>query len=275
MVLVSLVLVNLVYCSLNKILYYWIDIIYSIYCLFLEDSKGSGNITHTNKKDKDTALTLKFKHPEILHQFNKNIENQYNTVRGFRIDVIEDLLTSYNTHLKVITEDPEEVKAENMQLKKNNKQLLKDNQEYEETINTITHENNELKQQVKELIKQIENKNTLLENNNIELKEKAVLEEKVKNNTLTIDDLKKNLKEVKQKLDYKEKKLEENDAKVDKVTAYSFKLKDDISNLKDVINSKDNYIKDLKGLGTLQRLLKRYPEEEVTEDLKELPLVNE
>lgn len=314
-----------------KILYCMIHIIkYNIYCLFLEESKGSGNITHTNNKNKEknysiNTVTLKFKHPEILQQFNNNIEKQYNgVIRGNRIKIIEDLLTSYNKNLKVIAEDPEEVTTENLELKKINDSLLQDKQQLQANINELTKlveektnilaeattENKELKKQIKELNNRLSIKDVTINNQVEEVKEKAVLEETLKNKLITIDGLNKKLeknskeheatvKELKQQLTIKEEKiteantqykkllqdnkeeiinitkehetsiaalnkdyqkqLKEKEEDYKRLTAYTFKIKDDIT--------------EIKSMNLINRILKRYPEEEA-EEVKELPIIN-
>lgn len=124
--------------------------------------------THNNR------VSLVFKHPEILTEFNNNIIKKYGTITGYRIKVIETLLSNYNEHKTLEDKKPLYVE-ENRKLTEENNRLTVENNNYEKQVNTLQHLTEKLKEY-----------DSLKEENHR-------LQETIKSNTVTIDHLKENL----------------------------------------------------------------------------------
>ena len=245
---------------------------------------------HTNKNKEVNRLCVTFEHPEILQEFNNYFYNKYNTVRGYRLQVLEDLIANFNETQTITKQTP--------QILKDNKQLTHDKQKLEDQLNTATTTNKEHEEIINTMTKEIEDLKQQLQHYEKLHEDNIRLEETNKKQLLTIDHLTEKLEETRtlqgkyetlnqeyNKLlqDNKEeiktitkeheekltKILHDNKEEIKQLTAYTIKLNEDIQHLKDVLNSKDSYIKDIKNLNPIDRLLKNYPKE--AEENNKLP----
>lgn len=252
---------------------------------------------NTNKNKNIDRLCVTFKHPEILQEFNSYFYNKYDTVKGYRLEVLEDLIDNFNK-TQTINQDKPLYYQENKALTEENKQLkehiqhLKDQQKtatttqanYEDKIENMTKEIEDLKQQLQQYETLHEDNIRLEETNKKQLLTIDHLTEKLeetrtlqgKYETLNqeynklLQDNKEEIKTITKEHEEKLTKiLHDNKEEIKQLTAYTIKLNEDIQHLKDVLNSKDSYIKDIKNLNPIDRLLKNYPKE--AEENNKLP----
>ena len=246
---------------------------------------------HTNKNKNTDRLCVTFKHPEILQEFNDYFMKKYGKVQTQRRIVLEDLISNFNETQTITRETP--------QIIKDNEQLTHEKQKLEDQLNTATTTNKEHEEKIKTMTKEIEDLKQQLQQYETLHEDNRRLEETNKKNTLTIDHLTEKLEDI-QTLQGKYDKLNQsytkllqdnkeeiknitkeheekltsilhdNKEEIKQLTAYTIKLNKDIQYLKDVLNSKDNYIKDIKNLNIIDRLFKKYPEAEEN-NIKELP----
>lgn len=250
-------------------------------------------------KNKDTnRLCVTFEHPEILQEFNNYFYKEYGTVRGHRLQVLEDLIQNFNETQTITKNEPEYITL-NQDLQRQANTLTTENERLQKEVDTLTNTTQLLQQditrkddKINTLTKQVENYNTLNEDN-IRLSEEV---KKYKNDIANMkDNLKKIDNEIKDKIrelqqarseyttlvethantindltnkhettinklteDHKDEKKELNEERK-LMTAYTIKLKDEIE--------------EIKGLNMIDRILKRYPDK--TPDIKELPITLE
>jgi len=154
---------------------------------------------NTNKNKEVNRLCVTFEHPEILQEFNNYFYDKYNTVRGYRVQVLEDLISSFNETQKINNEKPQIIK-DNLKLTNENKALQEEinnlkNKLKEATTLTHDHDNNNKKManEIEDLKKKLNNYNTIKEEN-IRLQEtnKKYLSD-IDHLTNNIDNLKKQL----------------------------------------------------------------------------------
>lgn len=255
---------------------------------------------NTNKNKNTDRLCVTFKHPEILQEFNNYFYNKYDTVKGYRLEVLEDLISNFNKTQKITIDKPTYYQ-ENKKLKEDI-QHLQDQQEiatttqanYEEKIETMTKEIKDLKQQLQQY-------ETIKETN-------IRLEETIEKNTLTIDHLTENNQELTTRLNTAEKenktlteeytalvkehqntikqltnkhettikqvtnehdkiikdlqdKITSKDNKYNHIEERNNKLQDDYNDLQKTINKVSYAIGSLNSMSLIDRILKKYPEE--------------
>ncbi len=255
---------------------------------------------HTNKNKETNRLCVTFEHPEILHEFNNYFYNKYDTVRGYRLQVLEDLIANFNETQKITKETP--------QIIKDNEHLTHEKQKLEDQLNTATTTNKQHEEKIKEMTKEIEDLQQQLQQYETLHEDNIRLEETNKKHLLTIDHLTENNKSLKEQLatnedelkqarnDYKtlaatheetinnltnkhENTLKElttkdnktiqdlNDKISSKENRYNHleernnKLQDDYNHLQDTMNKINYAFGSLNNMSLLDRILKNYPEE--------------
>ena len=207
---------------------------------------------HTNK------LLVTFEHPEILQQFNNFFIEKYGTVRGYRVQIIEEMITEFNRSQTIQKFEPEYLKKiEHLRI-----QLQQQTKEK----NVLAAEVEQLTRENQKNLNQINNLNQLLEQYQSLKAENTKLLETIKNNQIHIDDLTKKHDELSAK--YEETLIKHNEyikdlnkeynnnmkqkeEKNEALTGVIIKLKDDLHNIKE--------------MNLIQRIFKRYPEEKVIE----------
>ena len=207
---------------------------------------------HTNK------LLVTFEHPEILQQFNNFFIEKYGTVRGYRVQIIEEMITEFNRSQTIQKFEPEYLKKiEHLRI-----QLQQQTKEK----NVLAAEVEQLTRENQKNLNQINNLNQLLEQYQSLKAENTKLLETIKNNQIHIDDLTKKHDELSAK--YEEtlikhneyikdlnkeynNNLKQKEEKNEALTGVIIKLKDDIHNIKE--------------MNVVQRIFKRYPEEKIIE----------
>lgn len=255
---------------------------------------------HTNKNRETNRLCVTFEHPEILHEFNNYFYDKYDTVRGYRLQVLEDLIANFN--------ETQKIKEDTPQIIKDNEHLTHEKQRLEDQLHTATTTNREHEEIIKELTKEIEDLKQQVQKYEAVHKDNIRLEETNKKHLSTIDHLTENNKSLNQQLtkmdneltqartdyktliaDHKEtikdltskhentlKQLTTDDNKIiqdlqDKITSkenrYNHleernnKLQDDYNDLQDTINKMSYAFGSLTSMSLLDRILKNYPEE--------------
>lgn len=212
---------------------------------------------HTNK------LLVTFEHPEILQEFNNFFIEKYGTVRGYRVQIIEEMITEFNRSQTIQKFEPEYLKKiEYLQTQLH--QQTKEKNVLAAEVEQLTREN-------QKNLNQINNLNQLLEQYQSLKAENTKLLETIKNNQIHIDDLTKKHEELSAK--YEEtlikhneyikdlnkeynNNLKQKEEKNEAMTGVIIKLKDDLHNIKE--------------MNLIQRIFKRYPEEKIIE-LKQQP----
>ena len=207
---------------------------------------------HTNK------LLVTFEHPEILQQFNNFFIEKYGTVRGYRVQIIEEMITEFNRSQTIQKFEPEYLKKiEYLQTQLH--QQTKEKNVLAAEVEQLTREN-------QKNLNQINNLNQLLEQYQSLKSENIKLLETIKNQQIHIDDLTK--KHEKFSAKYEETLIKHNyyitdlnkeynnnmkqkEEKNEALTGVIIKLKDDLHNIKE--------------MNLIQRIFKRYPEEKVIE----------
>lgn len=255
---------------------------------------------HTNKNKEINRLCVTFEHPEILQEFNNYFYNKYNTVRGYRLQVLEDLISNFNETQRITKETP--------QIIKDNERLTNEKQKLEDQLNTATTLNNEHEETINNMTKEIKDLKQQLQQYHTLNEDYIRLDETNKKHALTIDHLTSNNKSLKQQLTTKEDELTQartdyktlvntheetikkltnkhettlkqvtaEDNKIikdlqDKITSkdnrYNHleernnKLQDDYNSLQEIIKKYSYAFGSLNSMSLLNRILKNYPEE--------------
>jgi len=162
-------------------------------------------------------VSLVFKHPEILHTFNNYFLREYGTIQNYRIEVIEELLQSFNETKEIEYKKPLYYE-ENRKLQEDNNRLITENKNYEKQVQTL-----------KTLTSKLQSYDKLKEDN-------IKLLEEVKMNTVTIDDL-----------EHKLEKEEKNNIQVNNITeSLRTETSNRVKELKEILQSKEEEIKRLR-----------------------------
>lgn len=158
----------------------------------------------------NNRVSLVFKRPYILTEFNNYFYNKYGTIKDHRITVIEDLLLNFNETKKIEKKKPYYVE-DNRKLKEEKERLLTENNNIKDELKTL-----------RALTEKLKKYDSLKEENIKLLKE-------VETQELTIDELTKKLeKEEKNSIQVKEL--------TDKVTT---ETSNRVSELKEILQSKE------------------------------------
>lgn len=255
---------------------------------------------HTNKNKEVNRLCVTFEHPEILQEFNNYFYERYNTVRGYRLKVIEELISNFN--------ETQSIQKETPQIIQENQTLHEEKQQLEKQITTATNTTQKHEEKIEHLNEEIETLKQQLKQYQTLQEEKIRLEENNKKQTLHIDNLTNNNELLQKQLANKEaevtqarndyrtlvtnheetikkltnkhettlKQITTEDNKIikdlqDKMTTKdnkythleerNHKLQDDYNNLQDTINKVSYAFGSLQSMSLLDRILKNYPEE--------------
>lgn len=231
----------------------------------------------TEKVATNNRVSLVFKHPEILTEFNNNIIKQYGNITGNRIKVIETLLSNYNKHRNLEEKKPLYVE-ENRKLLEENNRLLTENKNYEIQVETLTQmtkklkEYDTLKEENRKLQETVQNKSVTIDH----MKEKLEDEENNRNDLLKLsEDLKtetgNRVQELKQILTGKEEEINKYASKIEDYTT----VQEENIKLHETIKQKEVTIADYtKKINELQHHIATL-EHTQEEDLKELNVLYE
>lgn len=204
---------------------------------------------NTNKNNTD-RLCVTFKHPEILQEFNNYFYNKYNTVKGYRLEVLEDLISNFNK-TQTITANKPEYYQENTALKEENNQLKEDIQHLKDQQKTATTKQATYTNKINNMTKEIEDLKQQLQQYTHIKEDNIRLEETIEKNTLTIDHLTKNNQEVTTRLNNTEKQNKELTEDYKTLVKEHQNTIKQLTNkhettLKQVTNEHDKIIKDLQ-----------------------------
>lgn len=221
-------------------------------------------------------VSLVFKHPEILHTFNNYFLREYGTIQNYRIEVIEELLQSFNETKEIEYKKPLYYE-ENRKLQEDNNRLITENNNYEKQVQTL-----------KTLTSKLQSYDKLKEDN-------IRLTEEVKMNTVTIDDMRKkvneletvNVTEKQEHLQHIEDLSNKHETRINTIiSTHDNTINELISKYEGIIKEKDHEIKELnklvsgyalnfsnyrakvESMGLLDRVRKRFPK--VNDKIKEL-----
>lgn len=191
----------------------------------------------------NNRVTFVFKNPSILENFNQNIIKEYGSIKKYRIDIIENLLSNYNDTKQIQQDKPV---------------YIKDNERLTKQINILENTIKDKENTIKELQKQIKTLENNINDYKTTIKDK---ETHINQLQTTIKQHQTQIETINTQITTKEKQLITKDNDYKHIVEINNKTQREFNQLQNDIKKYSYVIGSINNLSVIDRLLKRYPKE--------------